>query len=93
MTVKELIEELQKYPKDLKVWVSDGGYCEGATPLKGIEKEVAWEAGLDGDAVGDEWEYMDKSYFKGCSYPHKTFEVGGDEIIVSKYILMINGEY
>jgi len=93
MTVKDLIEELQKYPEDLKVWVSDGGYCEGAEPLKNIEKVVAWEADLDGDVVDDEWEYMDKKSFKGCSYPHEIFEIGGDEIIVSKYILMISGEY
>lgn len=92
MSIAELIKELEKYPKDLKVWVSDGGYCEGATPLKSIEKVVAWEANLDGDAVDDEYEYILENQTTQYMDSHKIIHVGS-EIIASKYILMINGEY
>lgn len=58
MIVSELIAELQKLPPDLKVWVSEGGYVEGAMPLTKIEVEDAWSAGLDGDEVDDEYHFV-----------------------------------
>lgn len=54
MLVKELIEKLQELPQDLKIWVSDGGYAEGATPLTKIEVVNASGSGLDGDEIDDE---------------------------------------
>jgi hypothetical protein len=95
MTVKELIKKLQKYPEDLKVWVSDNGYCEGATPFKEFKVEQAYKAGLDGDEVDNEYLYADDlnedEFYdyekKGYKlFPNKQFPV------FSKQILMIYGK-
>lgn len=59
MKVKELIEYLQEFDPDLDVWVSDAGYCEGATPCIEPEKILAIDAGLDGDEVDGEYFYYD----------------------------------
>jgi hypothetical protein len=91
MTVKKLIEELKKYPEDLKIWVSDKGYCEGATPFKEFKVEQAYEAALDGDEVDDEYTYIDDEseeeinrYINEKGY--KRFKN-----VLSKEILMIYG--
>ena len=60
MTVKELIEHLSKFPPDLKVWVSDGGYCEGANCCIEPEMLLAIDATLDGDEVDEEYFYYDE---------------------------------
>lgn len=57
MKVSELIEKLQQFPPDLNVWVSDGGYCEGAEPCIDPIVRFAWDAALDGDEVSDEYFY------------------------------------
>lgn len=58
MTVKELIKHLNKFPLDLKVWVSDGGYCEGATRCIEPVELIAWEAGLDGSILSSTLEQI-----------------------------------
>ena len=59
MTVADLIAELQKLPPEMVVWVSEGGYVEGAMPLMKVEVEEAWAAALDGDEVDGEYHYVD----------------------------------
>lgn len=88
MTVQQLIEHLQQFPPDLEVWVSDGGYCEGATKCIAPEKKIAWEAGLDGDEVGDEWVY-DKmsSYWESQGYTEVEHELLSKEIVLLKSTL------
>ncbi|HMT01691.1 MAG TPA: hypothetical protein PKD00_00035 [Burkholderiales bacterium] len=93
MTVKQLIEELQKYPEDLEIWVSDRGALEGGTPLENVKEMLAWDAGLDGDDIGDEYIYTDtltteeieeliliKDYYKTDSFKD----------IISKKILLLH---
>lgn len=60
MTVVELIEHLNKFPPDLKVWVSDGGYCEGAANCIEPQIILAIDAALDGDEVDEEYFYYDE---------------------------------
>ena len=57
MTVADLIQMLEVLPQDLTVWVSDGGYCEGAARLTEVQFVNAWDSGLDGDEVNDEYIY------------------------------------
>ena len=75
MTVQELIDQLKTLPPDLKVWVSDGGYVEGSTRLTSVEVVSAYEAGLDGDEVGDdEYVYLDDENMDKLNpddYPYK----------------------
>lgn len=95
MTVKELIEELQKYPEDLNVWVSDGDYCEGATPFKEFKVEQAYEAQLDGDEVNDEYMYAnDLNEDEFYTYEQKGYKLFPNEQfpVMSKEILMIYGK-
>jgi hypothetical protein len=60
MIVADLIKELQKYPQDLGIWVSDDNMGEGALPLLKVRKVLAVEAGLDGDEVDDEYDYPEE---------------------------------
>lgn len=74
MTVQELIDQLKTLPPDLKVWVSDGGYVEGSTRLTSVEVVSAYEAGLDGDEVDGEYEYLDDvdpNELSSDDYPYK----------------------
>ena len=89
MTIKDLIIELEKYPKGLIVWVSDGGYIEGAVPLQTISKQLAYSADLDGDAVNNEYEYIKKEDIINYADTHKIIDLEDGEFVASKYILMI----
>lgn len=94
MIVKELIKELQKYPEYLKVWVSDGGYVEGATPFKEFKVEQAYEAALNGDEVDDEYMYADDlTEDEFYAYEQKGYKLfpDGQFPCFSKEILMIYG--
>jgi hypothetical protein len=92
MTVKQLIKKLQKYPEDLKVWVSDNGYCEGATPFKEFKVEQAYKVGLDGDEVDDEYTYIDDETEEEINkyMKEKNYQRFGN--VLSKKILMIYGK-
>jgi hypothetical protein len=95
MTVKELIEKLQKYPENLKIWVSDGGYLEGAIPFKEFKVEQAHEAGLDGDEVDDEYMYAEElNEDEFYAYEQEGYKHFPDEkfSVLSKEILMIYGK-
>lgn len=88
MTVGQLIEHLSKFPLDLNVWVSDAGYCEGANPCAEPVEIIAWEAGLDGDMVEDEWIY-DKMdfYWKNQGYEEVENEILSKKIVLIKSML------
>jgi hypothetical protein len=92
MIVKQLIKKLQKYPEDLKVWVSDNDYCEGATPFKEFKVEQAYKAGLDGDEVDDEYTYIDDETEEEINkyMKEKNYQRFGN--VLSKKILMIYGK-
>lgn len=49
MTVKELIEELQRYPDEMKVILRDGDYHRGVTETRLID--------IESDEIHDEYEY------------------------------------
>lgn len=89
MKVYELIDLLNTFPSYLDVWVSDGGYAEGGTLLKSVEKISAWDAGIDGDDVDDEWvhdECADDPYImhkEGYENHHS------DDGVWSKSIILI----
>ncbi len=88
MTVKELIEHLSKFPQDLKVWVSDGGYCEGAANCIEPVELVAWEAGLDGDEVDDEWVNDEQSaYWESQGYIEVEHNLLSKNIVLIKSTL------
>ena len=93
MKVYELIDLLQTFPSYLDVWVSDAGYAEGGMPLKSVEKISAWDAGLDGDEVNDEWmedEDADDPYImhkEGYENYHS------DDCVWSKSIILIRSTF
>ena len=79
MLVSELIDILKTFPQDLKVWVSDCCCCEGATPAITPQIVNAWNSGLDGDMIDD--EYYTSNYCES------------EEIMVQNgYELVQNGE-
>jgi hypothetical protein len=96
MTVKQLMKKLEKLPPNLKVWVDDGGYVEGATKLKKVKVIQAYKAALDGDEVDDEYRYIDEDdtqekiqgLLKQKGY--KIFKTKYDKVL-SKEIVMIKG--
>lgn len=92
MKVCELIDLLNTFPPYLDVWVSDGGYAEGGTPLKSVEKISAWDAGIDGDEVTDEWISDDNDVwhdplFSKDEYEHRHSTEFGE--VQSKSIILI----
>lgn len=94
MNVKTLIETLQQYPQDLEVWVSDRGYCEGGISLERVEKVLAYEAGLDGDDIDDEYIYLDEdnNLEDIQSYLDKGYKLLEDRGVLSKEIIYLNDE-
>lgn len=93
MTVSELISELQKLEPDLEVWVSDGGYVEGATPLTKIETQSAWEAPLDRDEVNLEYVYTD-CYEKDEieKFLKKGYQLINNDEILTKDIVIVKSK-
>lgn len=89
MNVKELKEILNQYPDDMEIWVSDRGYCEGGERLVKVEKKIAYEAGLDGDEILDEWIYTD-SDTNLDEYKLKGYSISEDGEVLSKEILYLN---
>lgn len=89
MNVKELIEELQKYPDDMEIWISDKGYSEGGERLTKIEKVIAVDAGLDGDDIDDEYIYIEEDT-NISSYLVKGYILSEDGETLSKEILYLN---
>lgn len=91
MTVKELITKLQKYPENMKVWVSDNGYCEGGIPLDKVEKVMALNVYLDGDEVNNEYLYTeDLTESQVKKYLKKGYFLSNDETQLSKEIIYLN---
>lgn len=85
MTKKELIELLEPYPDNITIWVSDGGYLEGATPLSKVYLEFAFDADLDGDLVSDEYTY-DLEKENNDDY---TKIIRDEQTILTKKVLII----
>ena len=71
----------------MEVWVSDRGYCEGGTRLEKVEKVLAYDAGLDGDSIDDEYIYIEdltedpEHYFAQDYHLHKDGDVLSKEIV------------
>lgn len=89
MNAKELIEELQKYPDDMEIWISDKGCSEGGERLTKIEKVIAVDAGLDGDDIDDEYIYVEEDT-NISSYLVKGYILSEDGETLSKEILYLN---
>lgn len=89
MKVGKLIELLSQYPEDMEVWVSDNGYCEGGERLVKVEKVNAYDAGLDGDSIGDEWFFVDEET-SVQSYLDRGYILSQDGDVVSKEIIYLN---
>lgn len=89
MNVKELKDILNQYPDDMEIWVSDRGYCEGGERLVKVEKVSAYEAGLDGDEILDEYIYTDADTNLD-EYKLKGYLISEDEEVLSKEILYLN---
>lgn len=87
MTCKELIALLQQFPEDMPVWVSDKGMLEGALPRVHATQLPAYDAGLDGDLVDDEYVWVDEdtdvAYLLSKGYrSHESGEVLSRDIVL-----------
>lgn len=89
MNVKELKEILEKYPDDMVIWVSDRGYCEGGVRLEKVEEKLAWDAGLDGDDIDDEWVYL-REDITSKDLTEKGYFFADNGNVFSKKILYLN---
>lgn len=89
MNVKQLKKLLEKYPDNMEIWVSDGGYSEGGQRLAKVEKILAVEAGLDGDEVDAEYLYIEEDT-NIDKYLKKGYILNKDKDALSKEILYIN---
>lgn len=99
MTKQELIKLLEPYPDDIKIWVSDEGYCEGGRILQDVHHIPAIDACLDGDDMDDEVIY--RSMYSDEEWENKNFDLSEyhekiyklphnkEEIVYYKNILLI----
>ena len=92
MTVEELIEILNKYPPDMEIWVSDNGNSEGGVELSKVEKIGAYDAGLDGDDINDEYVYVEKNTDIN-KYLSKGYFLSNDGKVLYKEIILLNNHY
>lgn len=90
MKVKQLIDILSQYPDDMEVWVSDRGYCEGGIRLNKVEKVLAFDAGLDGDEIDDEYVYIEDLMEDPEHYFERGYHVNEDGTVLSKEIIYLN---
>lgn len=90
MKVKELINILSQYPEDMEVWVSDRGYCEGGEKLVKVEKLLAYDAGLDGDGVDDEYIYVEGEDIDIQEHLAKGYVLTDNGSVLSKHIIYLN---
>jgi hypothetical protein len=90
MKVKELINILSQYPEDMEVWVSDRGYCEGGEKLTKVEKLLAYDAGLDGDSIDDEYIYIEGEDINIQEHQAKGYVLTDGGSVLSKHIIYLN---
>jgi hypothetical protein len=90
MKVKELINILSQYPEDMEVWVSDKGYSEGGEKLTKIEKLLAYDAGLDGDEINDEYIYVEGEDINIQEHQAKGYVLTDGGSVLSKHIIYLN---
>ena len=90
MKVKELINILSQYPEDMEVWVSDNGYCEGGEKLTKVEKLLAYDAGLDGDSIDDEYIYIEGEDINIQEHQAKGYILTDGGSVLSKHIIYLN---
>ena len=92
MNKKQLIEALKPFPDDFELWVDDRGSWEGGLRLLKVEKVLAWNAGLDGDEIDDEYEYLwDDVEVPSNEDGSYTF-IKGNPAVMSKTILLLKTE-
>jgi len=89
MKVKELIDILKNYPEDMEVWVSDGGSSEGGVRLTKVEKVSAYDAGLDGDDIDDEYIYVEEDT-NIDEYLAKGYFLSEEKDVLYKEIVYLN---
>jgi len=90
MKVKELINILSQYPEDMEVWVSDKGYGEGGEKLTKVEKLLAYDAGLDGDSIDDEYIYIEGEDINIQEHQAKGYILTDGGSVLSKHIIYLN---
>ena len=90
MNVKELINILSQYPEDMEVWVSDKGYGEGGEKLTKVEKLLAYDAGLDGDSIDDEYIYIEGEDINIQEHQAKGYILTDGGSVLSKHIIYLN---
>ena len=90
MNVKELINILSQYPENMEVWVSDRGYCEGGEKLTKVEKLLAYDAGLDGDSIDDEYIYIEGEDINIQEHQAKGYVLTDGGSVLSKHIIYLN---
>jgi hypothetical protein len=79
----------EAYPEDMEIWISDNGYCEGAERLTKIKKLSAYDAGLDGDSVNDEYLYIEDMDIKDISkYLQKGYLLNKKSNVLYKEIIL-----
>lgn len=92
MNKKQLIEVLEPFPDDMEIWIDDRGSWEGGLRLLKVEKVLAWNAGLDGDEIDDEYEYLwDDVEVPSNEDGSYTF-IKGNPAVMSKTILLLKTE-
>lgn len=89
MTVEELIDILKRYPPDMEIWVSDDGKSEGGVKLRKVEKIRAYDAGLDGDDIDDEYIYVEENTDIE-KYLSKGYLLSKDGKVLYKEIIYLN---
>ena len=94
MNVGQLRKLLEKYPDDMDVWFSpDIGIGEGGVRLQSLKVESAFDAGLDGDEIDDEYEYIeDMDDDKIEQYLGLGYKLNSDKSVLSKDILVLHDE-
>jgi hypothetical protein len=90
MKLKELINILSQYPEDMEVWVSDRGYCEGGEKLTKVEKLIAYDAGLDGDEIDDEFIHVEGEDIDIQEHLNKGYVLTDGGSVLSKHIIYLN---
>jgi len=93
MNKKQLIEVLEPFPDDMEIWIDDRGSWEGGLRLLKVESVLAWNAGLDGDEIDDEWTYMwDDVEIPSNENGEYTVIENEVENVMSKTILLLKTE-
>lgn len=89
MNVEQLIDILNKFPPDMEIWVSDDGNSEGGVKLTKVEKIGAYDAGLDGDDIDDEYIYVEEDTDIN-KYLSKGYILSKDGRVLYKEIIYLN---